>query len=119
MKILKSQLKKLIKESTEEQIPRLNKVDGDFRCENNNLTSLQGAPKYVGGNFYCYDNDLSSLQGASKYVGGDFICSYNELTSLQGAPKYVGGYFSCSDNIKKFTEEEVRAVCDVKGDVHV
>ena len=98
MKILKSQLKKLIKESTEEQVPRLNKVDGYFRCENNNLTSLQGAPKYVGGSFYCNDN---------------------KLTSLQYAPKYVGGDFWCNNNKKKFTEEEVRAVCNVKGNIYV
>ena len=78
MKILKSQLKKLIKESTEEQVPRLNKVDGYFRCENNNLTSLQGAPKYVGGCFYCRNNNLTSLQGAPKYICDDFDCINNK-----------------------------------------
>ena len=87
---------------------------------NKGLTSLPNdIPKYVGDNFWCDYNNLKSLQGAPKYVGGNFDCDDNKLTSLQGAPKYVGGYFSCSDNIKKFTEEEVRAVCDVKGDVHV
>ena len=119
MKILKSQLKKLIKESTEEQILRLNKVDGDFWCENNNLTSLQGAPKYVGGSFYCHFNNLTSLQGAPKYVGGYFSCHNNKLTSLQGVPKHVDGNFYCHNNIKKFTEEEVRAVCNAKGNIYV
>ena len=54
-----------------------------------------------------------------KYVADYFYCCYNELKSLQYAPKYVGGDFWCNNNKKKFTEEEVRAVCDVKGNVHV
>ena len=31
-------------------------VGGSFRCSGNYLTTLEGAPKYVGGNFYCSDN---------------------------------------------------------------
>lgn len=31
----------------------------------------------------------------------------------------LGGDFNCSDNAKKFTEEEVRRVCKVKGRVIV
>ena len=94
-------------------------VGGDFNCGHNNLTSLQYAPKYIGGGFDCDDNKLTSLQGAPKYVGGYFSCHNNKLTSLQGVPKHVDGNFYCHNNIKKFTEEEVRAVCDVKGNVHV
>ena len=97
------------------------KVNGYFNCYDNNLTSLEGAPKYVGRNFYCGDNnELASLEGAPKYVGGsfwcgdipkltslegapervdgDFTCYNNELTSLDGAPEYVGGYFDCRNN---------------------
>ena len=59
------------------------------------------------------------LDYPSTNVGGNFFCQCNNLTSLQGAPKHVGGHFYCYDNEKKFTEEEVRAVCDVKGNVHV
>jgi hypothetical protein len=94
-------------------------VGGYFNCSYNNLTSLEGAPKYVGGGFYCSFNKLTSLEGAPKYVGENFDCSSNKLTSLEGAPKYVGGDFVCFDNPVKFTEEEVRKVSEVKGEIFV
>jgi hypothetical protein len=93
-------------------------VDGSFDCGNNKLTSLINAPKSVI-SFYCGTNHLTSLEGAPTSVGGYFDCSYNELTSLEGAPTSVGGGFYCTDNPVKFTEEQVRAVCDVKGTVYV
>jgi hypothetical protein len=93
-------------------------VDGDFFCGTNNLTSLENCPKTVGGNFFCGHNKLTSLQGAPSSVGGSFYCSFNYLTSLTGAPKFVGGAFSCGFNEIKFTEEQVRAVCNVKGDIY-
>jgi hypothetical protein len=95
------------------------KVGGDFFCSSNNLTSLAGAPQKVGGDFRCYHNNLRTLEGAPVKVGGDFNCSFNKLTSLEGAPKEVGGNFNCKDNAKKFTEKEVRSVCNVKGKVYV
>ena len=94
-------------------------VGGNFFCGHNKLTSLDGAPEYVGGNFHCYANKLTSLEGAPKSVDGSFYCGHNKLTSLEGAPKSVGGDFYCNDNPVKFTEEQVRAVCDVKGKVYV
>ena len=94
-------------------------VDGDFFCNGNNLTSLEGAPKTVGENFYCNNNLLTSLQCAHITVGGDFYCSFNKLTSLVGAPKSVGEDFICHSNNVKFTEQDVRAVCDLKGTVYL
>jgi hypothetical protein len=93
-------------------------VDGDFFCGTNNLTSLENSPKTVDANFYCGHNKLTSLDGAPEYVGGSFYCSFNNLTSLTGVPKSVGGVFSCGFNVVKFTEEQVRAVCNVKGDIY-
>ena len=90
-------------------------VGGAFNCSKNKLTSLQDAPESVGKNFYCYDNELTSLNGAPTSVSGDFYCSNNKLTSLDGAPKSVSRDFNCSGNTKKFTKDEVRAVCDVRG----
>ena len=92
-------------------------VDGDFYSSGNELTSLVGAPKTIGGDFYCSYNLLTSLEGAPKVVNGNFDCTYNKLTSLAGAPKYVGGIFVCNNNPGNFTEDQVRAVCDVKGEV--
>ena len=114
-------------------------VDGSFYCYRNNLTSLEGAPKTVGENFGCSVNKLTSLEGSPKNVLGYFICSYNKLTSLEGGPTSVTGNFGCtynkltsldgapkivykdfycSYNPGNFTEEQVRAVCDVKGTVY-
>ena len=72
-------------------------VGGYFRCSENQLTSLDGAPQEVG-NFYCHNNQLTTLEGAPQKVGVDFICSNNQLTSLEGAPQEVGVGFNCSNN---------------------
>jgi hypothetical protein len=69
-----------------------------FNCANNQLTSLEGAPKDVGGYFDCKINNLTSLNGAPERVGGNFDCERNQLTSLEGAPAIVGGYFYCGNN---------------------
>ena len=94
-------------------------VGGNFYCGNNNLTSLEGAPKSVGASFACSNNKLTSLQCDHITVGGDFYCSFNKLTSLVGAPKSVGEDFICHSNNVKFTEQDVRAVCDLKGTVYL
>jgi hypothetical protein len=94
-------------------------VGGSFYCGHNKLTSLDGATEYVGGSFYCSFNNLKSLQCAHIIVGGDFYCYDNELKSLFGAPETVGGDFYCYNNPGNFTEEQVRAVCDVKGKIFV
>ena len=94
-------------------------VVGEFFCYNNQLTSLVGAPKEVGRDFYCDNNKLTNLVGAPKEVGGNFACFTNKLTSLEGAPNKVGRDFFCYNNKKKFTSDEVRAVCDVKGSITI
>ena len=89
-------------------------VEGDFNCIYNELTSLEGAPIIVRGDFYCNNNRLTSLKGAPKEVGGNFMCYNNKLTSLKEAPKKVGKDFICFDNGSvRFTEDDVRKVCDV------
>ena len=77
---------------------RFGKVSGDFGCESNQLTSLEGAPHSVGGNFVCYKNRLTSLEGAPQIVGKNFDCNKNQLTTLAGAPHSVGKNFNCRDN---------------------
>ena len=77
---------------------KFNRVTGGFYCSNNELTSLEGAPKEVGGDFYCSNNKLISLEGCPREVGVNFNCFYNELTNLIGSPKEVGGNFTCSHN---------------------
>ena len=71
----------------------------------------------VDGYFYCSSKKLTLLQGAPSSVGRGFYCYGNKLTSLDGAPTSVGGDFYCGSNTKKFTEDEVRVVCSVKGEI--
>jgi len=94
-------------------------VGGDFWCRGNKLTSLEGSPKNVDGIFWCSNNRLTSLKGSPKSVGGFFDCTENKLTSLDGAPKIVDGNFRCSGNTKEFTEEDVRKVSKVKGNIYI
>jgi len=74
------------------------KIDGNFDCSSNNLTSLKGAPKIVNGNFDCHWNKLKYLKSALEIVNGEYNCSHNNLTSLEGAPEEVNGDFWCSFN---------------------
>jgi hypothetical protein len=57
------------------KLPNLSNVTvtGSFDCSNNNLTSLQGAPKFVGGYVYCFNNKLTSLQGSLDLLVVIFI----------------------------------------------
>ena len=77
---------------------RFGHVSGDFKCWDNNLTSLEGAPQSVDGSFWCHYNKLTSLEGSPQSVGGTFFCYKNNLTSLEGAPQSVGWDFNCSWN---------------------
>ena len=74
------------------------KVAGGFWCQNNRLTSLEGAPTFVGSGFDCSKNKLVTLEGAPEKVDSSFNCSFNRLTSLEGAPKEVGISFHCRNN---------------------
>jgi hypothetical protein len=77
---------------------RFGVVTESFYCNNNDLTSLEGAPQQVGGGFYCNNNDLTSLGGAPQQVEGSFDCANNQLTYLTGAPQAVVGNFDCANN---------------------
>ena len=74
---------------------------GNFVCNSNQLTSLEGAPTSVGGGFYCGENRLTSLEGAPTSVGGHFYCSHNQLTSLKSIHRIIhqiSGTFNCYSN---------------------
>jgi hypothetical protein len=93
---------------------------GDLDLSDMNLTVLPEILKdiTVGGNFFCFNNNLTSLENCPKTVDGTFGCSSNSLNSLTGAPTSVGGNFNCRNNTVQFTVQDVRAVCDVKGDIY-
>jgi hypothetical protein len=72
------------------------KIGGFFKCVNNQLISLNGAPSYVGKQFDCSNNKLTSLIGCPTDIGGYLNCCDNPLTSLVGFPKNLTGTFNCS-----------------------
>ncbi len=84
---------------------KFNNVTGDFNCYNCPLlTSLAGAPNYVGVVFNCaFCISLTSLEGAPNYVGENFHC-YNctSLISAKGLPKHIGGKIIYSGTPKEF-----------------
>jgi len=94
---------------------------GKLSLQGLNLTVLPEMLKdiTVDGDFFCGNNHLTTLENCPKTVGGSFGCSNNYLTSLEGAPKFVGENFMCRFNPVKFTKQQVRAVCDVKGEVYL
>ena len=77
---------------------KFGKVSENFYCNNNQLTSLVGAPEKVVGFFWGMDNQLTTLKGAPHSVGSVFYCHRNQLTTLVGAPHSVGKSFECCDN---------------------
>ncbi len=95
-------------------------------AHNRNLTSLYGAPTVIPGNFSAFGCGLKDLKGAPKIIEFTFNVGENPLESLEGCPKKVGGNFICypqdsykDESLQTFTEEQIRAVCDVRGDVIV
>ena len=94
-------------------------VKGNFDCSSNKLTSLKGCPKEVSGFFNCSYNRLISLEGGPVRVGNSFYCFKNNLVSLEGAPKEVRGTLYCRKNTTNFTEEDVKVVSKVRGEIIV
>lgn len=82
-----------------EALPDLSSVvvRGIFNCNDNNLTTLAGAPRETGV-FYCDNNKLTTLEGGPAIVAAAYSCKGNDLVSLKGAPKRTGNVFDCSDN---------------------
>ena len=94
--------------------------EGDVNLDNLKLKELPDLNiNKVNGYFNCSHNKLTSLKGCPKIVNGYFSCSSNNLTSLEGCPREINGDFYCENNKKKFTEQEVRQYCNVKGVIHV
>lgn len=94
--------------------------------DNKNLTSLHGAPTVIPGNFFAHGCGLRDLKGAPTIIEFTFNVGENPLESLEGCPQKVGGNFICYPqgsskdySLQTFTEEQIRAVCDVRGDVIV
>lgn len=64
---------------------RFSAVTGDFNIDENSLTSLVNSPFVVGGIFSCTRNQLTSLEGAPRYAQ-TVACSHNLLRNLEHCP---------------------------------
>jgi hypothetical protein len=92
------------------------RVEGFFDCSDNNLTSLEGAPRYVRSGFTCsFNNKLTSLKGAPEYIGSDFLCFGNNLTSLEGLPEYIGGGVYCDDYLMEEENTYIIISSQIRG----
>jgi hypothetical protein len=80
---------------------KFKEVSGNFWCNSNSLTSLEGCPERVGGFFNCEFNNLTSLEGCPKYINGDFWCQGNNIYTFEGVPDFthIGGNFYCYNNL--------------------
>ena len=57
-------------------------VDGYFDCSWQGLSDFKGVRfGKIGGKFYCDNNQLTTLEGAPREVGGDFICYHNPVAN--------------------------------------
>ena len=94
--------------------------NGNLVLSKMNLTELPCIfPEVWDRGFYCNDNQLTSLKGAPKEVKGTFSCRDNKLISLEGAPTYIGGSFDCEGNPTKFLKKDVQRVSEVEGNIYV
>ena len=85
-------------------------------CSSCGLTSLKGSPKLMKGYFKCSYNKLTTLEGAPAYIGKDFDCSSNNnLISLKGAPTVVRGDF---DNMDCRKLKSLEGIGEVGGRIH-
>lgn len=93
-------------------------VSGDV-CISEPIPSHVNFREVIGSFDMCYTG-AKTLEGTPVSVGADFVCSGNNIQSLDHSPKKVGGEYIIYLNSKgdrPFTEDEIRSVCDVKGDV--
>ena len=68
-----------------DKIPlKFNNVSGYFNISYNNITSLEGCPKYIGETFYCNYNKLTSLEYFPNKIKHEILLKGNPLESLEG-----------------------------------
>ena len=93
---------------------KFNKVNGNFNCGFNGLTSLKGCPEIVTGDFNCYFNELKSLKYCPKIIGKELDCSYNVLESLKYVPSNLKKLDISNNNVSidslKFLSEVINLI---------
>ncbi len=96
-----------------------NHIQGDFSCDDNNLTSLFGCPKAVTGSFYCHGNKLTTLEHGPTQVGRTYDCSNNPLLSLDHAPSIIHQALYCTDLNSNISFSNVHKIFSNVGRVQI
>ena len=96
-------------------------VYGDVYLRHNTFKELPYKFGTVTGRFDMEGcKNLISLKNCPYYVRKDFSCnSCQNLDSLEGCPEKVDKDFYCFGCKRKFTKDDVRSLCKVKGDILV
>ena len=99
-----------------ESLENLQSVGGNLYLSNSPIKSL-GNLQSVGGNLDLYNTPIESLENLQS-VGGNLVLNGTPIESL-GNLQSVGGYLhSVNTSLsKKYTEEEIRQMVDVKGSI--
>ena len=96
-------------------------VDGSVSLDNNSFKELPYKFGKVDGYFSLGTcKNLTSLKNCPYCVTNLFDCIFcKQLDSLEGCPKEVGKNFYCFGCKRKFTKEEVKSLCKVKGKIGI
>ena len=93
---------------------QFNRVSGNLLIYHNNLTTLRGSPPWVGNMFGMGDNNIKTLEYAPKHVGAQFISEGNPL-SMKNVHKYVD-YIGKSISIpKSLSEPNILGLMKIEG----
>lgn len=77
-------------------------VKGDFTFSQGKLKNLKGAPISIEGEFNCSFNELTTLEGGPKFVdSGVYDCYNNKLVNLDFLPNNKLSYLDAADNLLK------------------
>ena len=58
---------------------KFNKINGDFYCDGNELTSFEFSPRIIRGDFDCEYNNIKTFEYFPIFVKVDFLCYSNPI----------------------------------------
>ena len=73
----------------------------------------------IKGSFFCNNCGLITFKGMPHTIKGILGCAGNKIKTLKYMPKEIERSLFIDRNPIKFTENEIRSLCNVKGDVYV
>lgn len=82
---------------------KFNKVYGVFYCYGNQLRSFHNFPRWISGDFHTDTNPISSLEGAPEYVGRGVHIEGTRFTSLHNIHKFfkeINSYITIDRKVK-------------------